>query len=57
MRILQKSKRILHSVGQFLAYQTSGHLKTPLYQVFGNVYTQWEWRNIPPMTVYKSVKE
>jgi phospholipid N-methyltransferase len=55
--ILQKSMQILRPVGQFLAYQTSGHLKDPLYNVFGNVHTEWEWRNIPPMTVYKSVKE
>jgi len=55
--ILEKSKSILRSVGQFLAYQTSGHLKEPLYEVFGNVHTEWEWRNIPPMTVYKAVKQ
>jgi phospholipid N-methyltransferase len=57
MKILQKSKKILRPVGQFLAYQTSGHLEEPLQEVFGNVHTEWEWRNIPPMTVYKAVKE
>lgn len=57
MEILQKSKRVLRPVGQFLAYQTSGHLKEPLNDVFGNVHTEWEWRNIPPMTVYRAVKE
>jgi phospholipid N-methyltransferase len=57
LEILQKSSQLLHSVGQFLAYQTSGHLKNLLYQIFGNVYTEWEWRNIPPMVVYKAVKE
>ncbi|HYW35139.1 MAG TPA: hypothetical protein VE868_07025 [Balneolaceae bacterium] len=56
LQILQKSRQILQPVGQFLAYQTSGHLKEPLHSVFGNVYTEWEWRNIPPMTIYKSVK-
>jgi phospholipid N-methyltransferase len=55
--ILQKSMQILRPVGQFLAYQTSEHLKDSLYNVFGNVHTEWEWRNIPPMTVYKAVKE
>ena len=55
MEILQKSKNILRPVGQFLAYQTSGHLKEPLKHVFGNVHTEWEWRNLPPMTVYKAV--
>ncbi len=54
--ILTKSKFILKPVGSFLAFQTSGHLKEPLYETFGNVYTEWEWRNIPPMTVYKAVK-
>lgn len=55
--VLEKSKKVLRPVGQFLAYQTSGHLEKPLRQVFGNVHTEWEWRNIPPMTVYKAVKE
>lgn len=55
--ILEKSKTILRPVGQFLAYQTSGHLKEPLQSVFGNVHTEWEWRNLPPMTIYKAVKE
>lgn len=54
--ILEKSKMILRPVGQFLAYQTSGHLKEPLTNVFGNVHTEWEWRNLPPMTIYKAVK-
>ncbi|MDZ7716598.1 MAG: methyltransferase [Balneolaceae bacterium] len=54
--ILDQSKRILKKGGAFLAYQTSGHLKEPLQQTFGNVSTEWEWRNIPPMTVYKAVK-
>lgn len=55
--ILNKTKGILKSGGQFLAYQTSGHLKKPLKKAFGNVHTEWEWRNIPPMTVYSAVKE
>jgi phospholipid N-methyltransferase len=54
--ILQKSREILRSGGQFLAYQTSGHLKDPLQMVFGNVHSEWEWRNIPPMTVYQAIK-
>ena len=57
MEILNKSHKVLRPVGQFLAYQTSDHLVQPLKKVFGNVHTEWEWRNIPPMTVYKSVKE
>lgn len=54
--ILDQSSRILKEGGMFLAYQTSGHLKEPLERTFGNVTTEWEWRNIPPMTVYKAVK-
>lgn len=57
MKILKKSKLILKSGGQFLAYQTSGHLEEPLQKVFGNVHTEWEWRNLPPMTVYRAEKE
>jgi len=44
MAILQKSKKVLRPVGQFLAYQTSGHLEEPLKKTFGNVHTEWEWR-------------
>lgn len=54
--ILKQSRQILKEGGAFLAYQTSGHLKEPLEQTFGNVETEWEWRNIPPMTVYRSFK-
>ena len=57
IEILDKAKQILKPGGEFLAYQTSGHLKEPLRQTFGNVHTEWEWRNIPPMTVYRAVKE
>lgn len=54
--ILEQSKEILKKGGGFLAYQTSGHLKEPLENTFGNVETEWEWRNIPPMTVYRAFK-
>lgn len=54
--ILEQSRKLLKEKGKFLAYQTSGHLKRPLQKTFGNVRTGWEWRNIPPMTIYESVK-
>lgn len=54
--ILDQSKEILKGGGGFLAYQTSGHLKESLEKTFGNVETEWEWRNIPPMTVYRAFK-
>lgn len=53
---LEQSHNLLRNGGKFLAYQTSGHLKDPLRNVFGNVSTQFEIRNIPPMTVYEAVK-
>lgn len=55
--ILQQSLNVLHDGGKFLAYQTSGHLEEPLRRTFGNVKTGWEWRNIPPMTVYEAEKK
>lgn len=54
--VLQQSVALLKEGGKFLAYQTSGHLKDPLQKFFGNVKTGWEWRNIPPMTVYEAEK-
>lgn len=55
--ILIQSLNILKEGGYFLAYQTSGHLKEPLRKAFGNVETEWEWRNFPPMTVYRAEKQ
>lgn len=55
--VLNQSYKLLRVGGAFLAYQTSGHLKEPLQQTFGNVNTEWEWRNIPPMTVYEAKKK
>jgi phosphatidylethanolamine/phosphatidyl-N-methylethanolamine N-methyltransferase len=53
-QILRDSKKLLRPGGQFLAYQTSKHLEQPLRAAFGNVSTEWEWRNIPPMTIYQA---
>ncbi len=55
--VLEQSYKLLRDGGKFLAYQTSGHLKEPLRETFGNVKTKWEWRNVPPMTVYQAVKQ
>lgn len=55
--VLQQSAELLKEGGKFLAYQTSGHLKEPLQIVFGNLKTAWEWRNIPPMTLYEAEKQ
>lgn len=54
--VLEQSYQLLRDGGEFLAYQTSGHLEESLQATFGKVKTSWEWRNIPPMTVYESVK-
>jgi len=50
--VLQATKEILKQNGKFLAYQTSGHLKKPLMEVFGNVKTEREMLNIPPYLIY-----
>lgn len=55
--ILRKTKIILKPGGVFLAYQTSNRLKTSLYEIFGNVYTEWEWKNLPPLIVYRAAKD
>lgn len=53
--ILQKTFIALHENGSFLAYQTPGHLKEPLNEVFGNFTTEFCWKNIPPYFIYESV--
>jgi len=56
MNILDVSRQFLAPDGKFLAYQTSGHLKEPLRETFGNLRTEMEWLNIPPMMIYEAVK-
>ncbi len=55
-QILQATKTILRPGGKFLAYQTSGHLKKPVMDVFGNFTTEFEILNIPPYFIYEVVK-
>lgn len=55
--ILRKSRQLLRPGGWFLAYQTSDHLKKPLIKIFGDVETEFEILNIPPMLVYRSHKD
>jgi phosphatidylethanolamine/phosphatidyl-N-methylethanolamine N-methyltransferase len=54
--ILKQSVQLLKKGGEFLAYQTSGHLKEPLRKTFGNLHTEFEILNIPPMMIYEAVK-
>lgn len=54
--VLDQSYRLLRKGGKFLAYQASGRLKGPLRETFNNVHTEWEWRNIPPLTLFESEK-
>jgi len=56
LSILKQSLEVLKEGGKFLAYQTSGHLKTPLKKVFGDVSTKLEFLNVPPMMIYEAVK-
>jgi len=39
-----------------LAYQTSGHLKKPVMEVFGNLTTEREILNLPPYLIYRVEK-
>jgi phospholipid N-methyltransferase len=50
--VLQATKTILKKGGKFLAYQTSGHLKKPVMEVFGNYDIEMEMLNIPPYLIY-----
>lgn len=52
--ILSKTRKVLHNEGSFLAYQTSGHLKEPLNETFGNYTTEFCWMNIPPYFIYEA---
>ncbi len=54
--ILKATKNILKEGGKFLAYQTSGHLKKPVMEVFGNYDIEMEMLNIPPYLIYDVVK-
>ncbi|SMO63911.1 class I SAM-dependent methyltransferase [Gracilimonas mengyeensis] len=53
--ILSKTREALRPEGSFLAYQTSGHLKDPLQEAFGNFTTEFCWKNIPPYFIYDAV--
>lgn len=56
LRVLEATKSILKEGGKFLAYQTSGHLKKPVLEVFGNLDTEFEILNLPPYLIYDVVK-
>ena len=53
--ILKATKDILKQKGKFLAYQTSGHLKEPVMEIFGNYETEFEMLNIPPYFIYEVI--
>src|SRR6056297_1646413 len=55
--VLEATKNILKEGGKFLAYQTSGHLKKPVMEVFGNYDIEMEMLNIPPYLIYDVVKK
>lgn len=56
LAVLNATKSILKDGGKFLAYQTSGHLKKPVMEVFGNYETEFVALNIPPYFIYDVVK-
>ncbi|MEX1062409.1 MAG: hypothetical protein WEC12_02295 [Balneolaceae bacterium] len=53
IKVLESTKTLLRKGGKFLAYQTSGHLKKPVMEVFGNLETEREILNIPPYLIYE----
>jgi phospholipid N-methyltransferase len=55
--VLQATKTILKKGGKFLAYQTSGHLKKPVMEVFGNYDIEMEMLNIPPYLIYDVINK
>lgn len=55
--ILTQTREMLKPGGKFLAYQTSGHLKDPLREVFSSLNTEFELINVPPMVVYEATKK
>jgi len=55
-QVLNTTKAILKEGGKFVAYQTSGHLKKPVMEVFGNYDVEMEMLNIPPYLIYDVVK-
>lgn len=54
--VLKATKQILKEGGTFLAYQTSGHLKQAVMEVFGNLETEFEVLNFPPYLIYNVIK-
>lgn len=56
LNVLQQTFDLLRAGGKLLAYQTSGHLKDPIRQIFGMVHTELELLNIPPMLIYEAIK-
>lgn len=53
--VLEATQAILKPEGRFLAYQTSGHLKKPVMEVFGNYSTEFELLCLPPYFIYEVV--
>lgn len=52
--ILAQTSSVIRNGGAFLAYQTSWHLLKPLRSHFGNVRTEFELFNVPPMLVFRA---
>ncbi|MEX0593549.1 MAG: rRNA adenine N-6-methyltransferase family protein [Balneolaceae bacterium] len=55
IKVLEATQTILKADGRFLAYQTSGHLKKPVMEVFGNYSTEFELLCLPPYFIYEVV--
>lgn len=43
--------------GRFVAYQVRGHVQDRVSPYLGPAEVTWEWRNVPPLRVYRWVKK
>lgn len=54
--IMWSSAQLLRSGGQFIAYQFRPAIRPLLAAVFGAVEEEHEWRNVPPLHIYRATK-
>jgi len=54
--IVWASAQLLRPRGQFIAYQFRPAIRSLLTAVFGTVEEEHEWRNVPPLTIYRAYK-
>jgi hypothetical protein len=55
-RIAAAVSRSLAPGGRFVAYQVRAHVAGFVAPYLGEPETSWEWRNVPPVRVFRWVK-